>query len=190
MNSELFEGKNIRFGAFDPERDAEAFSKWTHDTEYMRSIQFEPARPLSPFQIKKQLEEWQKEEHEKLFFFVIRTRTDDRAIGEARIYWVQWNHGTAMGQLGIGSPDDRDKGYDGEALDMLLQYVFEEMNLHHFAINTVENNTARQQLLECHGFQCEVRRRQAIFRDGRYWDGLIYGILVEEWSARRSGLHE
>lgn len=181
MVLQLFEGTNIRFAAFDAEQDAPVFSKWTHDPEYMRLTDSEPARPLAPYHIKKKFEEMEKDAHRDFYFFVLRLKPEDRAIGFAHIRWVEWNHGNAHFNMGIGSPDDRRKGYGSEALQMLLRYCFQELNLYRLTGDTSEYNTGAQAFLSKHGFACEVRRREAIYREGRYWDALTYGILAEEW---------
>jgi RimJ/RimL family protein N-acetyltransferase len=182
MILQLFEGEKIRFAAFDAEKDPEVFSKWTNDPEYLRKLDSEPARPLAPFHIKKKFEEMEKEAHRDFYYFVIRTKQDDRAIGFVHIRWIEWNHGNAHFNMGIGSREDRRKGYGSEALQMLMRYAFEELNLYRLTVQTMEYNTAAQKFLEKHGWQCEVRRREAIYRDGRYWDALTYGLLAEEWA--------
>ena len=37
------------------------------------------------------------------------------------------------------------------------------------------------------GFRIEGRQREAILRDGRYWDEIQMGVLVDEWVERRYG---
>lgn len=187
MILQLFEGDKIRFAAFDADKDAPVFSKWTHDPEYLRLMDPEPARPLAPFHIKKKMEEMEKEAHRDFYFFVLRLKEDDRAIGFAHIRWIEWNHGNAHFDIGIGSPDDRRKGYGSEALQMLLRYAFEEMNLYRLTGMTFEYNTGAQAFLTKHGFTEEVRRREAIYREGRYWDALTYGIVGEEWAKTANG---
>ena len=182
MVLQLFEGEKIRFAAFDADKDPEVFSKWTHDPEYLRLTEYEAARPLSPFHIKKKFEEAEKEAGRDFYFFVIRTQEDDRAIGFVQLRWIEWNHGNAHFNMGIGSPDDRRHGYGTQALQMLLRYAFEELNLYRLTGHTFEYNKGAQQFLAKHGFQLEVRRREAIYRDGRYWDVLSYGILAQEWA--------
>lgn len=190
MVTQLFEGKNIRFAAFNPDKDAEVFAKWTNDPEYLRLTQYDPVRPLSPFHIKKKYEEIEKEMGREQFYFVIRTQGDDRAIGFAHIFWIQWNHGNARFSLGIASPDDRGKGYGTEALQMLLRYAFQELNLYRLTHDVFEYNPEGKKFLEHNGFQCEVRRREAIYRAGRYWDDLAYGILAQEWAASQKAENE
>lgn len=186
MVLQLFEGNKVRFAAFDADKDAETFSKWTHDPAYMRMLSPDPARPLSPFHIKKRFEEWEKEAGRDFYFFVIHAREDDRVIGFARLHWIEWNHGNTHFEMGIGEPEYRRKGFGSEALQMLLRYAFEELNLYRITGHTMEYNAAAQNFLTKHGFELEVRRREAIYREGRYWDGLTYGILAQEWQARQN----
>jgi GNAT superfamily N-acetyltransferase len=94
----------------------------------------------------------------------------------------EWN--TAYKLLHQVPPDDRGKGYGGEMLEMVLRYSFFEMNLYRITVQTFEYNERAQQLLEKHGFQLEVRRREAIYWKGRYWDTLTYGLLAQDWLAR------
>lgn len=184
MVLQLFEGDKIRFAAFDADKDPEIFSKWTHDPEYLRMLESDPARPLSPFHIKKKFEEMEKEAHQGFYYFVMKNKEDDRTIGFAHIHWIEWNHGNAHLTMGIGSPDDRHKGYGTEAMQMMLRYAFEELNLYRLTLNTFEYNTIAQAFLVKNGWQQEVCRREAIYRDGRYWDALTYGILAEEWVSK------
>jgi RimJ/RimL family protein N-acetyltransferase len=183
MSAQLFEGERVRLAPIDPEKDAETLSKWTHDPEYLRLTSADPARPLSPGQVKKQLEEMEKEaEKGRQFNFTIRAREDDRLLGATRLYRIQWTHGVGMLQLSIGQPADRRQGYGSEAMRMLLRYAFDELNLHRLGVDTFEYNTGALRFLERHGFAVEVRRRQAIHRDGRRWDALMLGLLRDEWA--------
>ena len=183
MNIQLFEGEHIRLGPIDAEKDAETISKWMHDPEYLRLMDADPARPLAPGQVKKKLEEMEKdaEKEKNQFSFSIRLRGDERLVGLVYLRWIQWTHGVGGLRLGIGAPEDRGKGYGTDALRLVLRYAFDELNLHRLTASTFEYNTGGVRFLERAGFALEVRRRQAINRDGRRWDGLIFGLLREEW---------
>jgi RimJ/RimL family protein N-acetyltransferase len=113
IQSQLFEGKDVRFGPIDHEKDPEIESKWTHDSEFMRVWDVAPARPVSAAMVKKQYEKLEKEveEEKNLFPFMIRAREDDRLIGKAVIQWIEWTNGNGWINLGIGSAEDRRKGY-------------------------------------------------------------------------------
>jgi len=94
---------------------------------------------------------------------------------------VNWSHASGAIALSIGQPEDRGRGYGWQMLRMLLRYAFDELNLHRVGAQTFEYNAGALRFLERAGFVVEVRRRQAIHRDGRRWDLLMLGLLREEW---------
>jgi RimJ/RimL family protein N-acetyltransferase len=183
MDFQFFEGEHIQLTAPDAERDAEIESKWTHNPEYLRLLSADPAKPQSPPQVKKRYEDAAKEaeKNHDTFSFAIRLREGDRLIGFIRVSDISWSHGSGRLQLGIGDPADRHHGYGSEALKLILRYAFDELNLHRLSANTFEYNTAALNFLQRAGFTLEVRRRQAINRDGRRWDAIVLGLLRDEW---------
>jgi RimJ/RimL family protein N-acetyltransferase len=184
LTEQLFEGQFVRFAPPDAERDAEIVSKWTHDPEYLRLLSTDIARPLSPFQVRKQYEEWDKDvEKRTAFHFAIRLRDDDRLLGLARLYRIEWTHATGWLQIGVGDRNDRGRGFGREALGLLLRYAFDELNLYRLAASAAEYNTGAIRFLERAGFVVEVRRRQAVQRDGRRWDVVMLGLLRDEWQT-------
>lgn len=189
ISEPLFESQNICLAPIDYHSDPEVESRWTHDAAYLRMLSPELARPLAPAQIKKDYEaiEKQMDERNNLFYFTIRLRADDRLIGFAKIYWIEWSNGTGKVQLGIGDPNDRGKGYGTEALHLLLRYAFSEINLYRLTAFVPEYNHIAQALFARAGFVEEVRRRQALYRDGRRWDDLHLGLLGRDWQVGRDG---
>jgi len=186
IQTQLFEGRDIRFGPIDYEKDPEIETKWTHDSAFMRMYEINPARPLSAAIIKKQYEKLEKqvEEDKNLYHFMIRAREDDRLIGRAAIQWIEWTNGNAWLHLGIGSAQDQRKGFGSQALGMLMRFAFAELNLFRLSARIPEYNQAAIALFSKFGFAEEVRRRQALDRDGRRWDLIVFGLLNSEWKAQ------
>jgi RimJ/RimL family protein N-acetyltransferase len=183
IQTQLFEGRDIRFGPIDYEKDPEIETKWTHDSAFMRMYEINPARPLSAAIIKKQYEKLEKqvEEDKNLYHFMIRAKEDDRLIGRAAIQWIEWTNGNAWLHLGIGSAQDQRKGFGSQALGMLMRFAFAELNLFRLSARIPEYNQAAIALFSKFGFAEEVRRRQALDRDGRRWDLIVFGLLNSEW---------
>jgi len=183
IQTQLFEGKDIRFGPIDYEKDPEIESKWTHDSKFMRMYTLDPARPMSAALVKKQYEKLEKqiEEDKNSHYFAIRAKADDRLIGKAVVQWIEWTNGNAWIHLGIGSAEDRRKGYGWQALSMLIRFAFAELNLFRVSARIPEYNTAAIALFKKLGFVEEVRRRQALDRDGRRWDLVVFGLLNSDW---------
>ena len=188
IQTQLFEGRDIRFGPIDYEKDPEVESRWTHDSAFMRMYEITPARPMSAAIIKKQYEKLEKqvEEDKNLYQFMIRAKEDDRLIGRAAIQWIEWTNGNAWLNLGIGSAQDQRKGYGSQALGMLIRFAFAELNLFRLSARIPEYNQAAISLFSKFSFVEEIRRRQALDRDGRRWDMLVFGLLHSEWQAQAS----
>ena len=183
IQTQLFEGQDIRFGPIDHEKDPEIESKWTHDSEFMRLMEVNPARPMSAAMIKKQYEKLEKqvEENKNFYYFTIRAKADDRLIGKAAVQWIEWTNGNGFLELGIGAAEERGKGYGTQALRLLLRFAFAELNLFRVSAIVPEYNEGAIALLKKFGFVQEVCRRQSLERDGRRWDLLIFGLLNDEW---------
>jgi len=77
-------------------------------------------------------------------------------------------------------PELGGQGYGQEGLDLLLRYGFDELGLHRVQTYVGSYNTGAARFLERNGFLIEVRRRQAVARDGQRWDILLYALLRAE----------
>lgn len=183
IQTQLFEGRDIRLGPIDHEKDPEIESRWTQDSEFMRMMDTNPARPMPAAMLKKQYEkiEKQMDDDKNFFYFAIRGKEDDRLIGKAMIQRIEWTNGNAFIQLGIGAAEDRGKGLGSQALNMLLRFVFAELNLFRISARVPEYNAAAVALFNKFGFLEEIRHRQALDRDGRRWDLLVFGLLNSDW---------
>ncbi len=193
IQAQLFEAQDIRLGPIDHDAHPDIESKWTHDSEFMRLMELKPIRPLSPALVKKEYESIEKkmEEDRNLFYFTIRAREDDRLIGKVAIEWVDWTNGNGWIRLGIGAAEDRRRGLGSQTLGLILHYAFAELNLFRVSAMVPEYNEGAIRLLKKFGFVEEVRRRQAVQRDGRTWDLLSFGQLRSEWEDQaRASLSE
>jgi RimJ/RimL family protein N-acetyltransferase len=186
IQTQLFEARDIRLGPIDHEAHPEIESRWTHDAEFMRLMELRPIRPLSPAALKKDYEAIEKkmEEDKNLFYFTVRARVDDRLIGKAVIERIDWTNGNGWLHLGIGAAEDRRRGLGSQTLRLLLRFAFAELNLYRVTAMVPEYNEGAIRLFRKFGFLEEVRRRQAVERDGRTWDLLTYGQLRLEWEAQ------
>lgn len=183
--SPVFDSRRLRLTAFDLETDPHAIAAWTVDPAIsQRFCEQPPLRGLAAAEIRKTLEAWQKEmdEADRLYLFALRPQGEERLIGTLRISQVLWVHGAAQFDLLIGERADW-PAYAEEALQLGLRYAFEEMNLFRVSVRVEEQDQASRELYEAAQFFLEVRQRQAVFRDGRYWDRLMYGMLRPEWAV-------
>jgi RimJ/RimL family protein N-acetyltransferase len=83
--------------------------------------------------------------------------------------------------MGIGDASDRRQGYGSDALDLLLRFAFNDLNLHRLSVWPSADNFPFIHMVEKAGFEEEARRREAVFHDGRYWDEVQMGLLRTKW---------
>jgi RimJ/RimL family protein N-acetyltransferase len=76
-----------------------------------------------------------------------------------------------------------DKGYGTDATHTMLRFAFTEMGLHRVTLGVADYNARARRVYEKCGFQVEGRLREAKFRDGRWCDNIIMGILDREFLA-------
>ncbi|MCL4306302.1 GNAT family N-acetyltransferase [bacterium] len=106
---------------------------------------------------------------------------DDRWIGMMGLIRIDFVHRNATSGVWIGRPEDRGKGYATDAKMLLCYHAFCTLNLHKLYTFSYEFNTASQKFNEKCGYKVEGRRREHLFRAGRYWDSIETGLLRTEW---------
>jgi len=184
MTANLFTGKLTRLTAEDPETMAKAFARWNLDSEYYRLLDSEPPRLWSEKKIKDWFEKDLEKDDPNSFFFGIEPLESDQPIGFTGLFDLYWNHGDALVAIAIGEREYWGKGYGSDAMNTILRYAFQEMNLRRVTLIVFEYNPRAIRSYEKCGFVMEGRMRSMMQREGRRWDWLYMGILREEWEQR------
>ena len=174
----LFRGRLVRLVA-PSEGDATALARWSEDAEYLRAVDSDYARPLSPEEFAFRLGPDQADPNRLEFH--LRTLDKDRLIGFVALHSVEWNNSVAQLAIGIGEPGYRGKGYGTDALQVILRYAFQELNLYRIGLDVIATNTRALHTYENLGFQREGCMRGAVLRDGTRTDRIYMGILRDEW---------
>lgn len=121
-------------------------------------------------------------------FLMVELAAESRVIGFVRYASDRFpdadNQALDIG-FGIANPGDRQRGYMGEALTLLLDYLFAGYPVPRISALTDAENTPSRRLLESLGFVHEGAMRQSFFRGGAWRDLCMYGLLRSEWAARR-----
>jgi Acetyltransferases, including N-acetylases of ribosomal proteins len=91
----------------------------------------------------------------------------------------------ATGEVGLWiAPEYWGEGYGTEASRVLVDYAFDERNLHRLQARVMATNDASRRVWEKLGFELEGRLRQNQFDDGEYVDTLYFGLLEDEYRER------
>ena len=73
------------------------------------------------------------------------------------------------------------KGLMTRCCRVLIDYLFDELNLNRIQINCNVENTKSRAIPERLGFKLEGIHRQVEFFDNRFGDWAIYAMLKEDW---------
>jgi RimJ/RimL family protein N-acetyltransferase len=180
MFPKLFKGQLLRLAAAEA-ADQAVFASWSQDDEYMRLLDDDPVRPVSAAFFSSFTES-----KADSYYFHLRTLAEDQLIGFVVLFNLKWSNQTAQLAIGIGQPEFRGKGYGQDALRLILNYAFIELNLNRVSLSVLSYNTQAIKAYERVGFIREGAQRKAIQRNGTFYDLVMYGILREEWATEQA----
>ncbi len=178
ISKDVLKGSLVRLAPFKAD-DAEQMSRWTEDYDYLRRMDTDWAVPDTVDQFREKDRRGSRGKNS--VEFRLRTIEDDQLIGFVALHSVEWNNQACLMAIGIGHPDYRSKGYGTDALQLILQYAFLELNLNRVGLDVIEYNERAVRAYEKVGFKREGSMRAAVLRDNRSYDRLILGILRSEW---------
>ena len=158
--------------------DIPTFVRWFADPEVRNFLLVNS--PISHAQEEKWVERKLEDADSELF--AIET-LDGTHIGNIELFDFQRIHRHAELGVVIGEKEYWGQGYGSDAIRTLLRFGFEELNLHRIHLGVYEDNKRGIRAYQKCGFQLEGRLRDAIYRQGRYFDMLVMGILDHEFAA-------
>ncbi|MFC4597849.1 GNAT family N-acetyltransferase [Cohnella hongkongensis] len=113
--------------------------------------------------------------------FVIADLATEAYIGQISLDAIDWKN--RVGKIGIviGSQEHMGRGFGTEAMKLLVDFAFREMNLNRLELEVYDfNERAIRSYLSC-GFVQEGRLRERQYKKGRYWDVIQMGLLKSDW---------
>ena len=119
-------------------------------------------------------------EKRNLFQWGVARQTDNQIIGTCTLFHLDLDNRRAEIGYALGS-EHWGKGYMGDALTLLLDFCFDDLNLHRLEADVDPQNAASIKLLERLGFQREGYLRERWLVGGNVQDSLFYGLLKNEW---------
>ncbi len=114
------------------------------------------------------------------FQMVLLNRESGELIGDVGIHFLD----TYGFQVELGCTIDKNwqqKGYATEALQAIINQLFNTYNKHRIACSIDPRNEKSIKLIERLGFRREGYFKKSILIKNEWFDDLIYAILKEEW---------
>lgn len=113
--------------------------------------------------------------------YLVIERKNNKPIGVVSLINIDYKNQNAECIIDIGDKEAWGKGYGTEAMKLLLDYAFLEMNLHRIFLRVFSFNERAIKLYERLGFQQEGIFIESVFRDGKWHDIIQMSILQNEY---------
>jgi RimJ/RimL family protein N-acetyltransferase len=113
----------------------------------------------------------------------IHEKASDRLLGTCAFSQLDGENGSALFHITIGEKDAWGQGFGTEATRLMLEHAFERLHLHRIGLSVFAFNERAIRSYRRAGFVIEGRAREAIRRDGRWWDEVEMSILDSDWRA-------
>lgn len=119
------------------------------------------------------------------FMFIIERLSDSTPIGAAGLLYINWIIRSADFSFYIGEDGAYidDKGYAEDAANLLINYGFNNLNLHKVWMELYEFDTKKIDFFtQKFRFKKDMLLRDNCFKDGKYWDSYILSMLHSEYN--------
>ena len=118
----LLRGRLVYLAAQDADSEAERVASWSHDSEFLRLLDSDPARLRTAQYWKRSRTDGGDDPNG--FPFGIHTLDDGRLIGFVALWITSWPWAEAMVAIGVGKAADWGRGYGTDATRVALRYGF------------------------------------------------------------------
>lgn len=158
------------------EQDVETYHQWRNDTDVMKNTSPE----LDIFTLAESEEfirNISKSSNSKSYIISLKER--DKSIGMVSLINIDYKNQNAECIIDIGEKDYWGNGFGQEAMQLLINYSFLEMNLHKVYLRVFSFNERAIKLYERIGFVKEGELKEQLFRNGK-WHGIISMAIFQE----------
>lgn len=115
------------------------------------------------------------------FLFAIIAKQDNEHIGNCGLHDFDPIHRKARLGIVIGEKKSQNQGLGLEAVRLLIRYGFEILNLNRIYLNVNSENVNAIRIYKETGFCEEGHLKEDMYKNGKYYDVIVMGILKEEF---------
>lgn len=158
--------------------DVEKFTSYLNDFDTTDYI----GRSGALMTIDKEKEYLEKNSGGDIFSFVIVKLDNDEMIGTISLEQLNYISRRATLGIFIGEKEERNKGYGAEAINLILDFGFNYLNLNNIKLDVLGCN---ERAIACYkkcGFKEYGKRRKCEYINGKYYDRVSMDILKEEFN--------
>lgn len=172
-------GNKVNLCALRTDQEAiELYTKWMND----ETINMWIGNHIGVFNINDE-KKWAERERKdwELTFNIVEKETN-KLIGNCSL---SYNKITAYLGICIGEECGREKGYGTETIGLLVNYAFNQLNMHRVELCVNGNNERAIKCYTKNGFVECGRFHESEYYDGQYCDIVCMEILRKDWKPKK-----
>jgi len=178
----MLKGKRVRLVPLE-RKHIDLFLKWFNDPEITQYITM--YKPMT----RDMEEEWfnNLKHKEDAVYFSISVDSEEESdiiIGNCAIHDINAKNRACSCGITIGEKKYQNIGYGTEAMEMLVEYGFNTLNMNRIELSVYDFNSRAFKTYQKVGFVEEGRKRQARYHNGKYQDEIMMAILREDWENK------
>jgi RimJ/RimL family protein N-acetyltransferase len=157
-----------------------------NDVELMMLASGRPWRPESRALADRRFAQEIEDPPDDRIPFAVEELATSKLAGQAQMWGVDTHHRSA--HLGFRLlPAFRGRGLGKDLIAVLCDYGFRVRCFHRLQIDTLASNEASRGAAAANGFALEGRLRHAAWVAGAFVDGVVLGLVADDWRARQPG---
>lgn len=117
------------------------------------------------------------------YIFSIVSLQEDKLLGIIELMDINQTDRRATVGIFVGDNSERSKGVGTEALNLILEYAFNYLNMHSINLTVLGTNERAKRCYEKVGFKVIGTQRECRFAAGKYRDIIHMDILASEFAG-------
>ena len=117
--------------------------------------------------------------------FAIETLDTGKYIGGCGVKNIDYKNSVLEVGIFIGDEEYLSKGYGTDALKLLVEFIFEQMNINKVKLGVYSFNPRAQRCYEKVGFKREAVLKEELYRNGQYHDVIIMSIFKRDYFSEK-----
>ncbi len=113
------------------------------------------------------------------FVFAIERLDTGKFIGTVGVHDINWVSRSATVGIAIYSQEDREQGFGTEAMQLAIEFAWNDLNLRRLELSVHSFNERAQRIYEKLGFKIWGTAHQKMFIRGRYVDTIFMELFRE-----------
>lgn len=116
--------------------------------------------------------------------YMIEEKESSKTVGIISLINIDYKNRSAECIIDIGVKSIWGKGIGKSAISLILEFAFNELNLHRVYLQVYSFNERALNLYQKMGFVMEGRLRQTLYRFGIWHDTILMSILKSEYEEK------